>query len=361
MEQRWIRSSSSSAGQVWELVRQLQHWLVNGLEATAHKADPDSDGLSIERIRFEAVEWGRDKGTHGGGVRLQAPMSNKQTFFNAASSNISQVQYEDAPEKPLGSATALSSIVHPDHPLLPSLHLHISWTEYKARPGYWRIMADLNPSHPDDSDRKAFLASLQAASGGHFAAACAEGDMYFMIPALERHRGVAHFYLEEFSTGSFDNDKELAQRIGQAAIDAYVQILKRGLQDAALKPATSELRRTQLAYHTLYFFQVLTLDRGTTAGLLVHADNDVGILGSLPRRIDRDLLLSWASRLAHPQTELLTALNQALPAGPEPLIDDQTKRLLAEAVRTHYRKHPEALKHQATGSVVPRTIQNHTS
>ena len=38
--------------------------------------------------------------------------------------------------------------------------------------------------------------------------------------------------------------------------------------------------------HSL-FFQVLTLDRGTTHGLLAHGDNDVGTLGSLPNFVSK--------------------------------------------------------------------------
>lgn len=341
-------------------MRQLQQLLVNGLEVTANMSDSISDEPSDEPARFEPVEWLRDQGTHGGGVRLQARSGNRTVFFNAASSNISQVHYEDLPEKSLSSATALSSIVHPDHPLLPSLHVHISWTEYKTQPGYWRIMADLNPSHPQEAHRREFLAALEEASGPHFAQACAEGDLYFMIPALARHRGLAHFYMEEFNSSSFEHDLTLARDIGQAAIGAYVRLLQSALRSGAVNPATPEQRRIQLAYHTLYFFQVLTLDRGTTAGLLVHADNDVGVLGSLPRHINKDLLLSWVDSLTPPQTDLLCAIGKALPADPEPLIDEKTKRLLAEAVRTHYQKHPDAIKTQARGSVVPRTIQNHT-
>jgi len=35
-----------------------------------------------------------------------------------------------------------------------------------------------------------------------------------------------------------------------------------------------------------------TADRGTTSGLLVHDENDVGILGSLPSHVDKKLLES---------------------------------------------------------------------
>ena len=47
------------------------------------------------------------------------------------------------------------------------------------------------------------------------------------------------------------------------------------------------------------------MDRGTTAGLLVHEQNDMGILGSLPPQVDKNLLSSWGSRLTTPQDVLL--------------------------------------------------------
>ena len=78
-------------------------------------------------------------------------------------------------------------------------------------------------------------------------------------------------------------------------------------------PVLDEATAQQLAYHTLYFFQVLTLDRGTTSGLLVHDQNDLGIMGSLPAWVDR----------------------------------------------AHYRAHPEAVALQAAGDVVPPTVATH--
>ena len=50
-----------------------------------------------------------------------------------------------------------------------------------------------------------------------------------------------------------------------------------------------------------YLFQVLTLDRGTTHGLLAHSENDVGTLGSLPTVVDRQLLQSWMEKVSPPQ------------------------------------------------------------
>jgi coproporphyrinogen III oxidase len=287
---------------------------------------------------FTPVEWLRDGGAHGGGVRFQTA----DAPFDRASVNVSAVHYDDLPDRPLASATALSSIVHPRHPRAPSVHLHVSFTAMRAAPSYWRIMADLNPSHPDDADRAAFESALRAAAPAHYESARDQGDRYFWIPALNRHRGVTHFYLEDHRTPDAEAD---ARAVAEAAIDAYAALLER-----PLPPATDAERAAQLAYHTLYLFQVLTLDRGTTSGLMVHADNDVGTLGSLPSRVDRELLRSWAARVPEPQPALVEAIAAALP--PDGSVTEDAKRALAAAVRAHYRAHPEALGLQAAGPTI---------
>lgn len=335
-------AQSPQAAAALALVTRLQTLLVGRLEALA-AGQGSTDA-------FTPVEWLRDDGRHGGGLRFEI---GETLIFNRASVNLSQVHYEDAPERPLGSATALSSIVHPRHPLAPSLHLHISWTELKAGKGYWRIMADLNPASDRPGLRESFSACLEAAAPAHYATAAAQGDKYFFIPALGRHRGVSHFYLEAFASGDAAADASLAEGVGEAAIAGYVDLLAASL---TLKPAAEDFAR-QLAYHTLYFFQVLTLDRGTTSGLLVHDQNDIGILGSLPARIDPGLLASWREQLPTAQQALLDALLAVLPA--DGAVDTAIKPQLAAAVRAHYRAFPEALALQARGDVVPPTVDNH--
>lgn len=382
-----IPAASDRAAQALELVETLQARFVRGLESLAGDS-------------FSRTEWFRDGGLHGGGSRYGI---EDNPAFGRASVNVSQVHYDDEPGRRLGSASALSAIVHPTHPLAPSVHIHISWTETKAGEGYWRLMADLNPSQPDRNQnhttevaeehgcltegreaRKdgspslralcdlglekthqggcaqraiAFKAAMQAAAPERFEVTMAQGDRYFFIPALGRPRGVAHFYLEEFNTGDFAADLALAKRVGEAAIDTYLNLL--GETVRGCKPPTEAECAAQLAYHTLYFFQVLTLDRGTTTGLMVHDQNDVGILGSLPGRIDKNLLASWRSRMVPPQERLLDALLAALPRQGVCTIDDPVKLRLAAAVRAHYTAHPEALALQASGTTTPPTVDNH--
>jgi coproporphyrinogen III oxidase len=336
-----IAATSQNATCAHELVASLQDRFVKGLEQLGGEA-------------FTKVEWLRDDGRHGGGQRFGIEDS---AMFGRASVNVSQVHYDDELSRKLGSASAISTIVHPQHPLAPSVHIHISWTEMKDGSGYWRMMADLNPSNPNESDKEQFLDALKAASGDLFDEAVAQGDRYFYIPALGRHRGVAHFYLENFNTGNFETDYALASAVGEAAIDTYLDILKNSVEVAEV-PIDQELA-AQLAYHTLYLLQVLTLDRGTTLGLMVHDQNDVGILGSLPAKVDKNLLQSWVSRMPEPQDRLLVRILKALPDAGVCVVDSEVKQKLADAVRSHYLEYPEALELQASGNSTPPTVENH--
>ena len=341
-----ILARSPSAAVALQLVTALQQRMVTAQEALSRAAASNE--------RFSSVTWERDQGRHGGGTRLAIADT---PVFDRASVNVSQVHYDDDPAKRLASATALSTIVHPRHPLAPSAHIHVSWTEMRDGTGYWRIMADLNPALAVDADRDRFLAALRAVAAPVFDEAVRQGDSYFYIPALDRHRGVAHFYLEQYATADRDADRELARTVGEVAIDTYASIVGDALR--AVAPATDASHAAQLAYHTLYLFQVLTLDRGTTSGLLVHDQNDVGILGSLPSRVDRELLASWRARVPAPVDVLVDALVAALPAERVALVDDGVKRRLAAAVRTFYSAHPDALALQARGDVIAPTVANH--
>lgn len=345
-----IEAQSPSAQRAYKLVSALQQQLVKRMELISQAAGTNS--------AFEPVEWFRAEGRHGGGVRYVA---NDEAVFNRGSVNVSQVQYEDDDMKSLASATALSSIIHPRNPLAPSVHLHVSWTELKNGQGYWRVMADLNPAIENPEATAQFTRCLEEAAPEQFAEAKAQGDRYFFIPALQRHRGVSHFYLENYHTADADADYALAERVISRIIDGYADILGQAIDNNPM-PKQDDFKQ-QLAYHTLYFLQVLTLDRGTTSGLLIHDQNDVGILGSLPAQIDKALLSSWLPNMSEPQNELLERLIAYTPDAQGELggskIDTTAKQSLAIEIRQHYQKYPDALDLQASADTIPSTVANH--
>jgi len=339
-------ANSQDAKKAYALVLNLQNRFVTKLNALSQEIGEKKD--------FEEITWLRDEGLHGGGNRFEF---RDEKLFNTASVNVSQVHYNELPHKNLQSATAISTIIHPKNPHVPSIHIHISLTELLDGSSYWRLMADLNPSIYNEDDKKTFDAMLKKTTKKSYKEGSTQGDKYFNIPALKRHRGVSHFYLENYSTENAEDDFIFAQEFGENVIDTYIDIIT-----SAFKIRCSYSSREiemQLKYHTLYLFQVLTLDRGTTSGLLIHNQNDLGIMGSLPAYIDKSLLLSWAEKLPSPQDELVRELANSICT--EGKIDASTKKQLAFIVREHYKKHPKALKFQASGNTIPATVSNHAT
>ena len=138
-----------------------------------------------------------------------------------------------------------------------------------------------------------------------------------------------------------------ALRFGEAAVDVYLEILGGRMSVENETDSVDEAAMaTQRAYHTLYLYQVLTLDRGTTSGLLVHDQNDAGILGSLPPVIDLALLASWERATPSPQERLLRGIVKVLEET-DGAVTPGCKPKLASLIRNHYREYPEGLKMQA--------------
>jgi coproporphyrinogen III oxidase len=329
-----------------QLVEDIQTYFVSRLNNLSH-----TFGQSKE---CKAVEWLRDEGRHGGGVRYE---TEDKLVFNRGSINVSQVHYDDDESKKLSSATAISTIIHPQNPHAPSMHMHISWTQMRDGRGYWRIMGDLNPSLVNNVAQKEFDVMFEKVSGKYYEEGTKQGERYFDIPVLGRTRGVSHFYLENFNSGYFDKDLDFAKHFATGVIDTYISIVTEALEYH--QNFTEEEKESQLRYHTLYLFQVLTLDRGTTSGLLIHDQNDIGTMGSIPSHVDRALLQSWVHKMPQPQDELLEAIIVALPDETPAPVSVEVKKALANAVREHYRKHPEALDMQASGNTTPPTVENH--
>ena len=337
-------SKSQDAIKAYELVRALQKRFVDKLDDLSSKFG--------ENKKFEEVNWLRNNGIYGGGSRFEA---RDEVLFNTASVNVSQVHYDEDLTKSLQSATAISTIIHPKNPNVPSIHIHISLTSFKDGNSYWRIMADLNPSIENMEDKEIFDECLKQISKENYEEGTKQGEKYFFIPALNRHRGISHFYLENYKTEDKQKDFDFALDFGKSVIDTYIDIISNAFETR--KTFSVQDIKKQLDYHTLYLFQVLTLDRGTTSGLLIHNENDVGIMGSLPKFVNKKLLTSWIENMQTPQNELLENIIASIEDNG--VINAQIKEKLSQTVRKHYKKHPDALKYQASGNTIPNTVNNH--
>lgn len=339
-----IMASLEDEIRVYNMLKSLQKRFVD-------KLDLLSENLG-ENKKFQEITWLRQKGLNGGGSRYE---SRDDSLFNTASVNLSQVHYSNDNTKALQSATAISTIIHPKNPNVPSIHIHVSLTIFKDGRSFYRLMADLNPSIPYPKDKELFDEAIKEVSKENYDEGKNQGDKYFFIPALNKHRGVSHFYLENYFTNKKEKDFKFAEDFAKSAIDVYIKIISEAFENR--KNITSDDIKKQVDYHTLYLFQVLTLDRGTTSGLLVHNQNDVGIMGSLPRFVNKNLLSKWIKFLPSPQDQLLVKIIDSI--GEDSQIDRKTKEKLAQTVREHYKKYPDSLKYQASGNSVVNTVQNH--
>ena len=337
-------SKSQDAIKAYEIVRTLQKRFVDKLDDLSAKYG--------ENKKFQEVNWLRNSGIYGGGSRFEA---RDEVLFNTASVNVSQVHYDEDLRKSLQSASAISTIIHPKNPNVPSIHIHISLTSFKDGNSYWRIMADLNPSLENMEDKKIFDESLKQISKENYEEGTKQGEKYFFIPALNKHRGVSHFYLENYKSGDKQKDFDFALEFGKTVINTYINIISNAFETR--KTFSVQDIKKQLDYHTLYLFQVLTLDRGTTSGLLIHNENDVGIMGSLPKFVNKKLLICWIENMEEIQKTLLENIINSI--DDNGVINTQTKEKLAQVVRNHYKNNPDALKYQASGTVIPNTVNNH--
>lgn len=336
-----IPAQSEEAKEVKLLLSGLQVYFVSKLNALALKF---GKGKSCR-----SVIWECDNGKHGGGKRYEA---RDGSLFNQASVNVFQVHYEEVKHKAFDSSTVLSATIHPHNPHLPSLHLYISWEQMKEEQGSWHLIADLDPSILNESnlDKNIFSATVKKAVGKLYEEGTAEGDSYFNIPVLGRQRGVSHYYLKEYHSGKFEEDKALMHGAAESVINSYLEILTAKLSE--YPTFTEEKKEEQLAYHTLYLFQILTHDRNTVKHLLDHDQDDLGILSALPSAINRDILSLWVEKLPAPKDLLLKQILKVLPNAVPTPVDDKTKRVLANTMRKHYKKHPEALSVLAVSETV---------
>mmetsp|Transcript_147353 Transcript_147353/g.260463 ORF Transcript_147353/g.260463 Transcript_147353/m.260463 type:complete len:538 (-) Transcript_147353:155-1768(-) len=325
-----------------KVLQEVQAHFVSQLEAVS------ADGVSSKGA-FAPSSWERDEGTHGGGTRygvVETPV------FNRASVNYSGVFYDDAPEKPVLSATALSVIIHPQNPNAPSMHCHFSYTEPRKGDPYWRMISDLNPSlHNPDAKNKFEKALKEKCPQQLFDDGKLFGDKYFFIPELNMYRGTSHLFIPHLPDGKMEASasRDLAKRLATTTIDTYTSIIQERMDASPKETVTERQKKDQLAYHTAYFYQVLFLDRGTTAGIMAHSDNDVGTLASLPSYIDRELLEFWLkNKVQPPHDELLRRILELLPEGDGPCeVTNEIRGQLAKTCRSYYLEDKSRAQFQA--------------
>ena len=249
--------------------------------------------------QFREDRWGRPGG--GGGV---ARVLAQGRTFEKAGVNRSVVEGELPPGivQRLGSAvpadqarrflaTGVSLVIHPQSPMVPTVHLNVRYFELTDAGG--RVVdawlgggTDLTPTYPFPEDAVHFHRTLRDRCTRHhagfyprFKSWC---DEYFVNQHRGRERrGVGGIFFDNLRAGDWGLDLDglfaFATDIGRVLPEAYGPIVERRRD----LPFGDRERRFQLFRRGRYVEFNLVYDRGTVFGLATNARAE-SVLMSLP-------------------------------------------------------------------------------
>jgi coproporphyrinogen III oxidase len=263
-----------------EFIYRLQDEICQGIE--------EIDGSA----KFEEERWERPG---GGGGRTRVIRNGK--VFEKGGVNISEVHgtLPEVLKKKLNVtsdqffACGLSLVIHPESPLIPTVHANFRYFEMydekgKRCDGWFGGGIDLTPYYIEPNDAIFFHKTLKATCDQHdpalypaYKKAC---DDYFFNSHRNEARGVGGIffdYLRSENTNEMEQWKQFTMDCGKTFLPAYLPIvsLRKNL------PYTDEQKTWQEIRRGRYVEFNLIHDKGTLFGIKTNGRTE-SILMSLP-------------------------------------------------------------------------------
>lgn len=271
-----------------DYIRSLQDRICKKLESL------DEDGA------FEEDRWERDGG--GGG---QTRIIENGALFEKGGVNTSvvhgtlpeHIQQKFDVESDQFFAAGLSLVMHPETPMIPTVHANIRYFElFEDEVGGPRADAwfgggiDLTPYYFWEEDVRHFHSILKQACDPHgenlYEKYKKQCDEYFYLDHREEARGVGgifYDYLRANEDRSLEDLNAFSCSVGDCFLDAYVPIVKRRREE----PYSDRHRYFQELRRGRYVEFNLVYDRGTLFGLKTGGRTE-SILMSLPPHVRWD-------------------------------------------------------------------------
>ena len=179
-------------------------------------------------------------------------------------------------------ATAVSLIVHPRNPYVPTAHMNLRFFLVGTERWHFGGGFDLTPFYPFTEDvvhwhRTAWEACRP--HGDFHARLKADCDAYFYLPHRNEARGVGGIFFDDWTEGGFDASLAFVKSVGKHFLPAYAPIFER----RAKLPWGEREQDFMLFRRGRYAEFNLVVDRGTRYGLQ-SGRNVESVLASLPPR-----------------------------------------------------------------------------
>ncbi|KAJ1503590.1 hypothetical protein HMI54_007925 [Coelomomyces lativittatus] len=249
--------------------------------------------------------WTRDDAKEGGG---RTCVLQEGQVFERAGVNVSVIESTLSKEavqqmksrgKPFQEeegtrfpffAAGISLVLHPHHPMAPTVHLNYRFFELPTLQTWWfGGGSDLTPSYLFEEDAVHFHQTLKSTCDQfhpkfypEFKQWC---DQYFYLPHRKETRGVGGLFFDDLDTEAFDGCTQehlfqFIQALGDSFLPSYLPILKKRMVDPHL--VSVEEKKWQQLRRGRYVEFNLLYDRGTKFGILTPNARIESILISLP-------------------------------------------------------------------------------
>jgi coproporphyrinogen III oxidase len=271
-----------SKDQITADYRQIQDEICRALEQVDGKA------------KFEEEKWEREGG--GGGRTRVIENGN---IFEKGGVNFSAVhgQLPQAIKRSLNIeeddffATGISIVIHPNHPLVPIIHMNIRYFEMPSsfvvgkEPVRWFGGGiDLTPHYIIDDDARYFHENLKSVCDkfyhDFYRRFKSWADDYFFIKHRDETRGIGGIFYDRLTATddlSWDIIFDFSKALARSFIPVYTELVNRNRD----KPFTDEQQNWQYQRRSRYAEFNLVYDAGTKFGLETNGRIE-SILMSLP-------------------------------------------------------------------------------
>jgi coproporphyrinogen III oxidase len=162
-------------------------------------------------------------------------------------------------------AAAISLIVHPRNPYVPTTHANLRFFMVEADEPVWYFGGgfDLTPYYGFEEDCVHWHQQAKAAAGPFYPKMKADCDEYFYLTHRQECRGIGGVFFDDWTEGGFEESFALTRAVGDHFLPGYRPIFEKRMHTEY----GERERDWQLFRRGRYAEFNLVIDRGTKYGL----------------------------------------------------------------------------------------------